>query len=537
MTAGTGAGRRAEEIPAGYRRLDSIARLITGGDVCAAVAFDGGQFLVANNNHADNDLIIGYFAFFGGLAHRNLTLSELASNREIQAGMEALVEESVRRFGELQRSRNSGGSETRRAAVEAKIAAKEVELRSRLRKDIRKVVSSLARDSEKPFSPVMKAAFVREYEHLSRGTRAVAEGVSGESMAAAVPHAKMVAVASADITAGAGRSGGTASVAPFPARGYKFVEGRTVLIEREVGGGTVTRKAHAEMCILDDVITKEGELEVLDSEVVDGRKPFYVGITFLCCPDCEASVEAFNASDRKASLVEVRDSDRDEGEAVSLAASGVTVGGGSGGGRAADDSSGKSLLAAVVRGDAESGREGDTAVAAIAIGRGGSRKEEAATGAGGAKAEVRPDMVSGALGVRGYHFSRLAPGVWIPPRFITDCGIEEPQRMIAEGIAKRAGTQAKAEYAPDSGSEPELEVVVGEMDRGGRGGGGAVGSAGGPEADAAALASKATDDTVSLAGLGGLSPAPASASGKAGAARDVGSGGGGGGPGKGGFLY
>lgn len=40
---------RTDDTPPADRRLDAIARMITGGDICSAVYFDGENFIISNN--------------------------------------------------------------------------------------------------------------------------------------------------------------------------------------------------------------------------------------------------------------------------------------------------------------------------------------------------------------------------------------------------------------------------------------------------------------------------------------------------------
>lgn len=60
-----------KKISAKQRRLDSLAHLMTGPNVCTAVAFDGKKFLLANNT-GDERLALEYIGILGNLAQIEL---------------------------------------------------------------------------------------------------------------------------------------------------------------------------------------------------------------------------------------------------------------------------------------------------------------------------------------------------------------------------------------------------------------------------------------------------------------------------------
>ena len=60
---------------------------------------------------------------------------------------------------------------------------------------------------------------------------------------------------------------------------------------------------HAEMTILDSVIM-DGKIKIPDEEIVSGRKPLYIGITKLCCLDCQDAITAFNETSKTHRIVD-----------------------------------------------------------------------------------------------------------------------------------------------------------------------------------------------------------------------------------------
>jgi hypothetical protein len=220
------------------RRLDSLARLITGRDVCAAVAFDGERILFANNNnnntllenpgYSERSVARNVFLLLSYIAKNNLTQAQIDSS-PIPQIMENLVSTAVQEY---------------RLGSKRVSAADLALYEARIRRDINKLVNSLAIDGDrtKKFPENIREAFKR--------------GIEGS---------------------------------------VEFVPGREVIISDKSTGKEEDRSiiVHAEMAILDRVITPDAIL-VRDEDVATGRKPFYVGITMLCCRDCRNAIVAFN---------------------------------------------------------------------------------------------------------------------------------------------------------------------------------------------------------------------------------------------------
>lgn len=230
--------RMSRNPAAGYRRLDSIARLITGNSVCSAVAFDGRDLLYANNNSEETELSSSVFRLLGEVARSRTPMSEM--NARFGKEMERIVDETTSKYFSKKRRKPSPKAF--------------MDYRNRMISDINKVVCSLAVDGDpdKKFSPEIIAA-------LSEGKIRFVQGISGEV---------------------------------------------------DVGGGRKkTEFVHAEMALLDRLVTADGFGEVAEEEVRDGRKPLYLGISKLCCLDCHRAVVALNRNNvalgRETGVVEV----------------------------------------------------------------------------------------------------------------------------------------------------------------------------------------------------------------------------------------
>ena len=201
------------------RRLDSIARLITGEDTCAAVAFDGKNILYSNNSGKANPIGQQVFELLSKVAIAERTIDSIKSDRELNRQMELIAKTGAHQMAESKKIRKGSQGKD--------ILKKQYE--TTLLKDIKKVVSSLATDSNEKFPEELAQAF------------------------------------------------------KDPKR-FEFVSWRN-----EASLGVV----HAEMAILDRVVGRDG-IEVYDRDVNAGSKPFYIGLTMLCCKDCRNAVVAYN---------------------------------------------------------------------------------------------------------------------------------------------------------------------------------------------------------------------------------------------------
>jgi len=214
------------------RRLDSIARLITGGDICAAVAFDGQNILYSNNSGEENAISKRVFRLLSDVAKGEMTIESIERNKELNRQMELIAETGAIQMAESKRSRKGGPSK------DALIS----QYKPRLLRDLKIVIGSLTVDSSEKFPEELVQAFRN------------------------------------------------------PKR-FEFVSGRS-----EANPGVV----HAEMAILDRVVSKDG-IEVYDRDVVAGRKPFYIGLTMLCCKDCRNAVVAYNEVSAEESKISIAD--------------------------------------------------------------------------------------------------------------------------------------------------------------------------------------------------------------------------------------
>ena len=222
------------------RRLDSIARLITGGDICAAVAFDGQNILYSNNSGKPNAISERVFSLLSKIAQGGTTIEMISENKQLNDEMNAIAKIAAEQIVESKRSR---GAANKKAELKQ-------ELENKLLKDIKKVVASLAIDSDpsKKFPEELVQAF-RDHKR------------------------------------------------------FEFVAGKTST--HELSGGKPV-SVHAEMAMLDRVVSKDG-IEVYDRNVVAGRKPFYIGLTMLCCKDCRNAVVAYNEVSAEESKVGIAD--------------------------------------------------------------------------------------------------------------------------------------------------------------------------------------------------------------------------------------
>ena len=216
------------------RRLDSIARIISGKSACAAVAFDGEKLLVANNDNDYSNLTKDLFLLLENVANTNMTKNEIKTHQGIQEDIVKIQEEAIKLH-----SLQIKGSDQRKKYI------------NKIPEDLAKVFNSLAIDCEesKRFPESYRNAF-------KRGISINTDPESG---------------------------------------GVVFVQGVEADVKAKDHGITVTRRTrvHAEMALLDRVVG-EKTFVVKDEEITRGIKPFYMGITKLCCRDCSLAIRALN---------------------------------------------------------------------------------------------------------------------------------------------------------------------------------------------------------------------------------------------------
>ncbi|MCT4635305.1 MAG: nucleic acid/nucleotide deaminase domain-containing protein [Rickettsiales bacterium] len=132
------------EVELDSRRLDSIARLITGGTTCAAVAYDGERLLIANNNNEPNEVAKSFFNFIAEVAQNKKTLSEMKKDQGFHDQMAKFIEEATNEY-------ISRGNRREKDIGEFK---------QRITRDMLKVVSSVATDSTRPFPEEITNALI-----------------------------------------------------------------------------------------------------------------------------------------------------------------------------------------------------------------------------------------------------------------------------------------------------------------------------------------------------------------------------------------
>lgn len=124
------------------RRLDSIARLITGNTTCAAVAFDGENLLVTNNRNQLNNTAWNFFNFISEVASNPQSLANIKQDKTLGRNMGRFIEEAITEY------------KTRDGWREKDVE----EFERRISRDILKVVYSLATDSIRPLPANIKNA-------------------------------------------------------------------------------------------------------------------------------------------------------------------------------------------------------------------------------------------------------------------------------------------------------------------------------------------------------------------------------------------
>ena len=306
----SGVGIDGDVVPAN-RRLDSIARLIAGGDTCTAVCFDGKNLLVANNNNT-NPCISSYFTFFRDVLQLKLTLKQMASDQALNAKMNDLVELSIEQYLQQPQYRDI---DLRLQTID-KIIRGEINPEER-NAFVAREISILQENLDKPAIANNKKVKVGIQSRLELIQDAAADPVA--LVNAMAEHRKVLLtrypseeeIAEMRYRLRRDVEKVISSLATDSDAKKRFTEGIREAIGR-VGGAKILivhgepKGLHAEMVILDSIINRDGSVNVVDREVKEGRKVLYPGVSKLCCLDCHQAIEAFNrAHESKARVIEV----------------------------------------------------------------------------------------------------------------------------------------------------------------------------------------------------------------------------------------
>ncbi|MEQ9115653.1 MAG: hypothetical protein RLN62_02545 [Rickettsiales bacterium] len=258
---GSHAAKRSErdEVPAPNRRLDALARVITGGDVCSAVALHKKTLYISNNNSTKNPS----WRSTRKLLHTILTtegdkkvaLEEGKFDEEIaEVIRESITAYTSRTDSAKLRIRPKRGEKPEDTA--AREAAKREETkegyRQRLKRDLAKLIDSLTVDEEgkKLQDEITSALRNKISEDPDRDAPAASGGgIAGEGDSA------------------------------------------IIFLKSEEKG------KHAEMVIMDTIIDRiENEREEAKTEgrEIPTLSKVYVGISKLCCWQCKCAIEVAN---------------------------------------------------------------------------------------------------------------------------------------------------------------------------------------------------------------------------------------------------
>lgn len=236
-------GPEEDEIPAPKRRLDALARIITGGDVCAAITYYNGKIYIANNNSNRSEVLIETLDFLREIVNREprITKSEITSE-EFKERVQRIARSSIDSWYDRTASFWRGTPEQLKEKRTKKV--------NRFRRDLTKVLTSLTADEEedKKFSEEIRAA-------LGRG---IAPNPTEEVM---------------EVVAGAAAGGGGGGVVE-EADDYQGVEFLWS-----------NGKKHAEMVLADKVLSSPAETR---------RGKVYMGISKLCCMKCYCALKTLN---------------------------------------------------------------------------------------------------------------------------------------------------------------------------------------------------------------------------------------------------
>jgi hypothetical protein len=253
------------------RRLDSIARLINGAEICTSVCFDGQSIIIANNSGHETDLQHLYIEFFRKCANTT------SRTEEINQEAELLVQMS------LGAARNP---DTRVGRI--KKAIQELSAgRTADTKLLEQVATDL--DAEDP-----KKAQLMTF--LTRPTHA---SDAAEALLAYYNEVINKSVATLAERLDADKEKVLSS---FFDRNpdNQFIPTREAFKKNNISIVIVRNNVHAEMKVL-DYLVRTHKIN-LTSTSHTAPPPIYVGVSKLCCLNCAAAVLALNSS-LKANIV------------------------------------------------------------------------------------------------------------------------------------------------------------------------------------------------------------------------------------------
>jgi len=307
------------EIDPLFRRLDSIARLITGGNICSAVSFDGKDILVSNNNNASNNLTKEFFDFFGDITKKNLTTDQILQDQTIIDKMRELVEKSFNDYltnhYKYQEAANSlqglidanqkvintsshyvmdkatqGLLTTGKSSLEKELSKTPplmIAKTKELQQQISTINNALHTDNKDQVINSLKITHqfylkkledtdqvIKLREDLTRDLEKVVSSLATDCD----PRSKFPDEFKQALING------------FQDRvGVYSEDKKGILFLNNPQGGV-----HAEMTVMERLISKNGNIISFDPEVKAGKKSQYIGITKLCCNDCHYTIKAYN---------------------------------------------------------------------------------------------------------------------------------------------------------------------------------------------------------------------------------------------------
>ncbi len=301
---------RTSTLPFKNRRLDAIARLINGNEVCSAVCFCDDKIIVANNSGQDNDLIQRYFSVF---QHCTTSTTAQIKSLEFKARISAMVAESKKemflaRKEEIDQADQIKGivdGTTRDPTRIQQVLAREKqtllqaagsppEMTSLAGKRLKQLQENEATDA--------KTALGKSNEHYQRRKQQFLAQVEHQAERLERDLTKISLSLALDAL----------PERAFDPRIREAFRQRPVILQTSAPAGmphhaaaaaTTAPLPHAEMQILDYLIATNGPTIAKSQKDI----PLYIGVTKLCCQDCHASINALNKTRSRPVVVETEE--------------------------------------------------------------------------------------------------------------------------------------------------------------------------------------------------------------------------------------
>lgn len=285
------------ELDSEFRIRDAMARLITGGDVCAALCVYDNHVLVSSNSYKNDKLTQNYFDFFRTVANSGFTKKEIEQDfrNTISGTMEDLVERSIQHFIQAKEDQPDVGPlreriqqlklasdpmalpQDRKAIIDSEVKILQDLLEkghfsNKTHKDITDRIGGLQGSIDKDGNIITSIGKVTDHV---KGIEKRLNTLLGTMEIPALRERLTI-----DIQKVVG-SLAVDSIHPLPSDMVNAIRNEVEFISGKV-------RSHAEMNLINHIIEDREKRDLVNQEDI------YIGISKLCCADCHKTINLLN---------------------------------------------------------------------------------------------------------------------------------------------------------------------------------------------------------------------------------------------------